>query len=152
MAGYRHLGLMALALPVALAWAPVPAPAADRATDTLTIAKGEREWVDAFIKGDPTIIDRLLADDFSGLDVHGRRYTKAEMRKWAAEGPSLTSDDLGPLDIRFYGDVAIAYGSEHQVGPAPDHKPADRVWTDVWVRRDGRWQIVAATDVDPALR
>ena len=130
----------------------IAAAAPDHRRDAAYITKGESDWSQAFVTGNVATIDRLLADDFVGIDSTGRRYDKATMRDWVRTGPNMTSDKVGPVDVTFYGDTAIARGSEHQIGPAPDKRPADRVWTDVWVRRDGKWQIVAATDVDPNPR
>lgn len=140
--------LAALALPL-----PAAAQTDERRAEAAAyIVQGERDWGNAFVTGDVATIDRLLAEDFIGIDTHGGRYDKARMRDWVRAGPNLTSDTVGPVDVTLYGDTAIARGSEHQIGPAPGKRPADRVWTDVWVRRDGKWQIVAATDVDPNLR
>lgn len=142
----RQLSVILLGVPLIAA----AEPGQDiRAMDAQFITKGEIAWGQAFVKGDVATIDRLLADDFEGIDTHGRRYDKEQMREWVRAGPNLTSDTVGPVEIQFYGNTAIARGSEHQIGPAPDKRPASRVWTDVWVLRDGKWQIVAATDVDP---
>lgn len=144
----RGLLRLAAALPL-IAASPPPG---DRGAETAYITQGEQDWGHAFVVGDVAAIDRLLAADFVGIDTHGARYDKAKMVEWVRAGPNLTSDRIGPVDIAFYGDTAVVRGTEHQVGPLPDKRPADRAWTDVWVRRDGKWQIVAATDVDPNLR
>ena len=145
MRGLFLLAMIALPLPAA-------AQPDNRRAEAAFITKSEADWSHAFVTGDVATIDRLLADDFIGIDSLGVRYDKAKMREWVRVGPNMTSDTVGPIEVTFYGDTAVAHGSEHQVGPPPDKQPADRIWTDVWVRRDGRWQIVAATDVDPNLR
>lgn len=142
--------LIALAAVLPLLAAAVPAD--DRSADIAYITQGEQDWGHAFVVGDVGAIDRLLARDFIGIDTHGKRYDKAQMVAWVQAGPNLTSDVIGPVDIVFYGDTAVVRGTEHQVGAVPARRPADRAWTDVWVRRAGQWQIVAATDVDPDLR
>ena len=51
--------------------------------------------------------------------------------------------------MRFFGeDVAIIYGSEHAIGKDKTHPDAKvcQVWTDTWLKRDGKWQIVASQD------
>jgi hypothetical protein len=49
----------------------------------------------------------------------------------------------------FFGeDVAIIYGSEQAIGKDktnPDAKQC-QVWTDTWLKRNGKWQIAAAQD------
>ena len=45
-------------------------------------------------------------------------------------------------------DVAIIYGSEHAIGKDKTHPDAKQcqVWTDTWLKRNGKWQIAAAQD------
>ncbi|HET6970428.1 MAG TPA: DUF4440 domain-containing protein, partial [Phenylobacterium sp.] len=74
------------------------------------------------------------------------------MLQMIRNGPHLTSDQVGAVKIRFYGDTAVAQGSEHEVGPPPEKREVDHVWTDVWVKKAGQWRIVAAEDLDPARR
>jgi ketosteroid isomerase-like protein len=124
----------------------------DRKADERAIIAGEKAWGGAFVTGDAATIDRLLAPDFAGIDPHGKAYDKPTMLRAVREGPNITSDQVGAVRVRFYGDTAIAQGSEHEVGPAPQRKPADRVWTDVWARKAGAWRIEAAEDLDPGRR
>ena len=44
--------------------------------------------------------------------------------------------------------IALAYGAESAVGKAKDGKEAKHclIWTDTWLKRAGKWQIVAAQD------
>jgi hypothetical protein len=110
------------------------------------------DWGGAFVTGDVATVDRLLADDFSGIDPKGRAHGKAEMLEAVRRGPNLTSDQVGAVKVRLFGDQALAQGTEHEIGPSPERKAADRVWTDVWLRRGGQWRIVAAEDLDPGKR
>src|SRR6185503_17963347 len=60
---------------------------------------------------------------------------------------------LGEVKIRFFGDnLAIAYGSESRVKTSKDAKDEVEtlIWTDTWLKRNGRWQIIAAEDLIPA--
>ncbi|MDB5413217.1 MAG: hypothetical protein JWR10_1552, partial [Rubritepida sp.] len=113
------------------------------------ILEGERAWGQAFVTGDAATIDRLLAADFTGIDPTGVVYDKPKMLKAASAGPNSTSVTLGTVIVRFYGDTAIAQGSEHEVGPAPGKIERDSLWTDVWVKQGGHWRIEAAQDVTP---
>ena len=54
------------------------------------------------------------------------------------------------MTIRFFGDdLAIAYGSESRVKTSKDGKDdvETLIWTDTWLKRNGRWQIIAAEDL-----
>jgi hypothetical protein len=53
--------------------------------------------------------------------------------------------------VRFFGDsIAIAYGAESSVPKTKDGKETKGylIWTDTWLKRAGKWQIVAAQDTD----
>ena len=123
-----------------------------QAADQRIIVQDEHALGGAFVTGDVATVDRLLADDFSGVSPKGKTYGKTDMLERMRKGPNLTSDQVGAVKVRLFGDQAVAQGSEHEVGPPPERKAADRVWTDVWLRRGGQWRIVAAEDVDPGPR
>ena len=135
--------LCAIGLATVIATPPAPA------TDLQTITDGERAWGQAYVHGDAATIDRLLADDFIGVDTHVKRYNKASAMTEVRNGPNLTSDAVTNLVVRFYGDTAVAQGDEHEVGPAPEKRPLERVFTDTWVKLNGQWRIVAAEDLAP---
>jgi ketosteroid isomerase-like protein len=141
-------GALVLALTTAaLASATQAQP--DRSADRRAIVAGERAWGAAYVTGDRAAVERLLADDFRGVAPSGEAYDKAEVLREAAAAPHSTSDAVEDVTVRFYGDVAIAQAHEHTVGPPPELKPGQTVFTDTWVRRNGRWRIVAAEDLDP---
>jgi hypothetical protein len=62
--------------------------------------------------------------------------------------PSSSPNHLNEIEIRFYGDAAVAQGNESW--KKKDGTTGKFVWTDTWIRRGGKWQIVAAEDLVPA--
>ncbi len=110
------------------------------------IRESESQWAESVANGDSAAIQRILADDFVGVDPQGGHYDKAKMMSETAEGPKyFVSNHLNGVKIRFYGDTAIAQGNESW-----ERKNGERrrfVWTDTWLRRTGQWQIVAAEDL-----
>lgn len=107
----------------------------------------EAKWANAACAAQ-TDLTNFIADDYQGTSTTGRRYPKAEA---IADEPNRQSGDckLGDVKIRFFGDsVAVAYGAESRVQKAADGTKEKRcqVWTDSWLKRDGKWQIVAAQD------
>jgi len=80
------------------------------------------------------------------VDPKGNLYDKAKMISDTHEAPKFfISNRLNGVKVRFYGDTAIAQGSESW-----ERRTGERgrfVWTDTWLRRHGRWQIVAAEDL-----
>lgn len=140
--------LARLALLASILAAPAAARPADRAEDIRIITAGERAWGEAYVTGDVAAVQRLLADDFAGINPRGVRFDKAKVLKDVGEGPPSTSDRLGPVEIRFYGDTAVAQAHEYEVGPAPKRTAVEHVFTDTWVKLGGRWRIVASEDVE----
>ena len=142
--------IMWAALAAVVATAPAgAAPRPGEATARREIETGERAWGQAFVHGDAAALERLLADDFVGISPGGKTYTKAQMLKDLRTDPHETADRIDGLSVRFYGDTAIAQAHEHVVGPPPELEPSETVFTDTWVRRGGRWRVVAAEDLDP---
>jgi hypothetical protein len=114
----------------------------------------ERKWAEG-VCVDNGVVAGLLAEDFQGTSTTGGRFTKAdELRD---EKGAHTAHDCG-LDetrVRLFGDnVAVVYGSEHAVGKDKTQPNAKvcQIWTDTWLKRGGKWQIVASQDDRVACR
>jgi hypothetical protein len=107
----------------------------------------EREWAEDGCTQKPVGV-AFLADDFQGTAPGGERYDKAEALK---QDTSLKERDcrLDEAKVRFFGDrVAIIYGSERALHADENGKEAMRclVWTDTWLKRRGKWEIIAVQD------
>jgi ketosteroid isomerase-like protein len=110
------------------------------------ITESERQWAESVATGDTTAIQRILADDFIGVDPKGRQYTKSQMISETRNAPKyFLSNRLNNVKVRFYGDTAVAQGDESWRRHDGEH--GRFVWTDTWIWRNGRWQIVAAEDL-----
>ncbi|MFY9909835.1 MAG: nuclear transport factor 2 family protein [Candidatus Sulfotelmatobacter sp.] len=108
----------------------------------------ERKWAEG-VCVDNGVVARLLADDFQGTSTAGARFTKAdELRDEKSE---RTAHDCG-LDeakVHYFGDsLALVYGREHAVGKDKSRPNAKicQVWTDTWLKRGDKWQIIASQD------
>ena len=110
------------------------------------IVESERQWAESVATGDTSAIERILADDFVGVDPKGHLYTKRQMIDDTRNAPKyFVSNRLNDVKVRFYGTTAIAQGSETW-----EKRSGERgrfVWTDTWLQRNGRWKIVAAEDL-----
>jgi len=112
------------------------------------IAESESQWAAAVASGDTAVIERILADDFVGVDTDGSHYNKAKAVADTRESPKeFLSNHLNQVQIRFYGDTAVAQGNESWGRRSETPKRGRFVWTDTWIRRNGKWQIVAAEDL-----
>ena len=112
----------------------------------------ERKWAEGVCTNNG-VISELLAEDFQGTSTSGERYNKADELRDEKGPHSAHGCALDDARVRFFSfpsgeNVAIIYGSEHAIGKDKTHPDAKQcqVWTDTWLKRDGRWQIAAAQD------
>jgi ketosteroid isomerase-like protein len=125
--------------------------AADSAADDKT--KGEpvqleRDIGAANVRRDAEFFERVEADEFVFTDSGGGLTTKAEdvggVRKPVNPDVKLLAYDVDDVQVRLYGDAAVLTGrvTTRQLVKGEERTGRSR-FTDVFVRRDGRWQIVA---------
>jgi Domain of unknown function (DUF4440) len=113
----------------------------------------ERKWAEGVCTNNGVIAE-LLADDFQGTSTGGERYNKADELRDEKGPHSAHGCALDDAKVRFFSssgqgeDVAIIYGSEHAIGKDKTHPDGKQcqVWTDTWLKRNGKWQIAAAQD------
>ena len=112
------------------------------------IIESEHQWAESVATGDSSVVERILADDFIGVDPKGRSYDKAKMVSDTRDAPKyFVSNHANEVKVRFYGDTAVAQGSETWERRTGDPLRGRFVWTYTWLRRNGKWQIVAAEDL-----
>ena len=113
------------------------------------IIAAEAKWANSACSPQPDLKE-VIADDFQGTSPSGGRYGKEHAI--STDTKSLSRDcQLGEVKVRFFGDsIAIAYGAESAVSKGKDGKEAKHclIWTDTWLKRAGKWQIVAAQDTN----
>ena len=112
------------------------------------IIESERAWAESVATGDSSVVERILADDFAGVDPKGRVYDKSKMVSDTRDAPKyFVSNHANEIKVRFYGDSAVAQGDETWERRSGDPLRGRFVWTDTWIKRNGKWQIVAAEDL-----
>jgi ketosteroid isomerase-like protein len=110
--------------------------------------ESESQWAESVANGDASVVERILADDFLGVDPDGNFYEKAKMVADTREAPKeFISNHLNDVKVRFFGDTAVAQGNESWVRRTGTPLHARFVWTDTWILRNGKWQIVASEDL-----
>jgi len=136
-----------LAAPLFLvAAAPVPDSSDERFKAELM--QLERDIGRANVERDAEFFERVEADEFVFTDSGGGLTTKREdvdgVRKPANPDVKLLAYDVDDMQVRVYGETAVVTG---RVTTKQNVKGEERTgrsrFTDVFVRRDGRWQLVA---------
>ncbi|NOT28112.1 MAG: nuclear transport factor 2 family protein [Acidobacteria bacterium] len=124
-----------------------PAVAAAPAEDVeATITQLERDWVAAIIKKDTAAIDRLLAEDFNGTSPTAHVYPKSSAMDDLTKGNFVVdSMVLDEISVNVYGDTAVAFTSQEEKSRYDGKDTSGHYhYTDVWVKKDGQWQVVAS--------
>ncbi len=107
--------------------------------------QAEADWAALAVKPMPGLLKRILADDYVAVSSKGDVRSKDEQIKLDAPDPAFASSKLDDVHYRHFGDTVIAQGGESL--QRKDGKPDLRlIWTDIWMFRDGKWQIVASQD------
>jgi len=145
----RHGVLLTIAFPLIFKSLAQVQSTDDHAADRSYIRQAESDWAESVVTNDVSVLERILADDFVGVDIDGSHYSKADaIKDFRTHSSDFVSNHLNEVEIRFYGDAAVAQGNESW--KKKNGTTGKFVWTDTWLRRGGKWQVVAAEDLVPA--
>ena len=113
-------------------------------TSELTLI--EHRLVKAWLDGDRAAVDSILAADWSVIDLTGRVLTKVQVMQELGSGERrIESGSVDDLSVRAFGDFAIVTGRSVLSGSYKGQRASVvQRFTDVFVRRGGRWQAVAS--------
>ena len=114
------------------------------------VQKLERAWLDAYEQNDEKAMTAILADDFVITFPDGSMQTKPQIlamvktpRGPGRPTPKFYTEEVRP---RVYGDTVILRGrvvTEWRREGQAISKEQQR-YTDTYVKRNGRWQVVAS--------
>jgi ketosteroid isomerase-like protein len=118
--------------------------AADERSNEQAIQTLEQAWAAALVKGDQAMIDRIESPDWTLADPEGNLITKAttdaDLRSGKMKFESVHGDEL---KVRVFGDSAIAFGLVTEKGKYDGKDVSEQYrFTDVFIKKDGRWQAV----------
>jgi len=106
------------------------------------LLKLERAFADSIVKNDLKAIDRLVTDDWIIIDPNGEIVDRTRFFEVIKSG-ALTHDMMESEDfrVRVYGDSAVVTAITSTKGKFMGQvfTTQERA-TDVFVKRDGRWQ------------
>ena len=123
---------------------------ASSASSVETELKGmEDKWEAAIKTHDVSAVEPMVADDFVGTSSRdAKTQTKAEMLAELKNDTDVyTSTATDSMQVHSYGNnIAVVTGGSREIGKDKDGKDFDRNyrWTDTWVNRNGKWQVVAS--------
>jgi len=106
----------------------------------------ELDWSQADVKKDAAALNRILADDWTGIDFQGTVMSKKDVMKDLHSNATATeSTELQEMKVRIFGNTGLVSGTEIEKS---QYKGKDSsgayIWTDVFVLRNGRWQAVSS--------
>jgi ketosteroid isomerase-like protein len=119
-------------------------PARAVTTDAQQLIELEQRWLTAGMERDIPALRDILADDFVDVSYRGTLRDKADHLN-STLAPSKSKQGLQELKVRIYGDTGIVNGLDVTV--TQDGSTTYKVrFTDVFVKRAGRWQAVSAQE------
>jgi len=111
-----------------------------------TLIQIEHEWNKALMAKDYKAIDRIVADDWVGVDFKGMTTTKHEsIAELKAGESSNQSVEVGDMTVRVFGNTAVVIGTDTEKSTYQGKDSSGKyAWMDVFMKRAGKWQAVAS--------
>ena len=110
------------------------------------VLQAERVWVEAHRRLDIAALDRLMADDYRHIRTDGSVVGKAEdLVSYQTGDRYWDFAESDEYDIQVYGHTAVLIGRWRARGiNAGERFDYAARFISVYVKQDGRWQMVAA--------
>src|SRR5688572_9262701 len=122
-------------------------------TDEQTLTDLQGDWMDAWQRQDRQALEAILAPEFTLTSA--RTDQIVDRAGWLALLDRVANESFEYTDFRIdvFGDAAVVRSRLSQVARVDD-RPWDATFmlTDVWIRRDGRWQVVARHSSTPPAK
>ena len=109
------------------------------------LLKKNKEYDEALVREDAAALDRIFADEFIYISTTGELIDKSQQLEAIRSGDlKIEYGKSDEVRVRVYGNTAVMTGRfiakgefRGKVFEAPER------YTAVWVKRQGRWQLVA---------
>ena len=101
---------------------------------------------ESYKQRDISKLSSLLSEDFIITVEDGSTFGKEGYISHSADSTvKVDLADLSELRVRVHGNTAIVTGAYHEVGTSKGKRYDyhDRL-TDVWMKRNGNWQVIAS--------
>lgn len=116
--------------------------------DTRALLRLEDDWASALVKRDSVVFKRLLADGFVYTENDQTMDRAAVLQAVVAGSDTVEAAHNQDLRVHRFGPVTSVVTGWLVVRGRGANGPFERRYrfTDTWVKRGARWQIVAAQD------
>jgi ketosteroid isomerase-like protein len=106
----------------------------------------EDDWTKANKNRDTATLKRIIAENYFTTDDKGKVLNREQFISLITSNPDLIeSIENFDMQVRVYGKVAVVTGGIRENGTRNGTAYMDTSrWTDVFVKRDGRWQAVVS--------
>ena len=117
----------------------------DAASTEQAVQQQDQRRIRAQLTADTIALRRIYADDFLGIGPTGVVRNKAEViADFTSHALTYQSITTAEVRVRVYGNTAVETGRSTMVGQDRGKAvPRDNRFTRVWVKKNGRWQLVA---------
>lgn len=122
------------------------APRAQKHENRHEIERIEEAWRNAVLKGNVSVMDGLLADDYMAITASGTLETKEKALANVRAGVMhFTSIELSERKLRFYGTTALVTSRAEVTGTSANRDFSGSYrYTHVYARdAQGKWRIVS---------
>jgi hypothetical protein len=140
---YHHL-ILSLTVVLALPAITLAKEKATSAEVEATLKKIEQELTDTIVKSDTSAFERYLSSDYLGIGPDGVTQNKSELLADIKSGTlKLESSTTSDMKVQVAGaDMAVVvYRSDDKGTYKGKDITGQYRWLDVFVKRDGKWQI-----------
>lgn len=139
-----RLQVLAIAL-VSIGFLPTSAWA-QKGSDNNSVLGLEKKWTEAYRDRNINILSSLLAEDFVITVEDGSTYGKEGYITHSADGSvHVEVAEQTDMHVHTHGNTVVITGNYHEKGTSrgKPYEYHDR-FTDVWVKTDSRWQVIAS--------
>ncbi len=124
----------------------LPSVRADETSDAAEIRALELKMLDCYKRHEVEVFAANLDEDFVITFEDGSTYSKTGYLSYSASSSTQVAvAEIAEMKIRMHGDTAIVTGLYHERGvdAQKSYDYHDR-FTDVWMKKAGKWRLVAS--------
>jgi ketosteroid isomerase-like protein len=118
---------------------------AQEKSDVDRIRALESKWVDAYKQRQSVAMAALLAEDYAITLEDGSTYGKVGFISYTARPLRVDLAELSDVKIHIHENTAVVIAGYHERGvlDGKSYDYHDRL-TDVWMKINGKWQLIAS--------